>query len=268
MRSDGVAVPTQLNDTLLHIDLKSFQNTPKKRDKVPTMHIDGFIVLTNISGRDIRFFIKNPHDVVQSHHARGEFYEPEELSIISEFFPRGGVFVDIGTNVANHTIYVAKFLNPKQVVLFEPNPDAISLLRVNISLNDLTHVVDFSYLGVGLSDAPGKAFPLIPENNLGATRMIDSENANSLSLVCGDDILQHRRVDFIKMDVEGMELRVLHGLKETISRWRPAIFIEIDQENSEDFEVWVERNGYMSVRRFRRYPENENHMIVPVERAV
>ena len=182
------------------------------------MHIDGSIVFTNIFGRDVRFFIKNPYDVVQSHHARGEFYEPEELSIISDFFPRGGVFVDIGANVANHTIYACKFFNPKQVVIFEPNPDAISLLRVNISLNDLTHVVDLSYLGIGLSDASGKAFPVIPQNNLGATRMINSEDANALPLVRGDDMLKHRRIDFIKMDVEGMELRVLHGLEETISR--------------------------------------------------
>jgi FkbM family methyltransferase len=231
------------------------------------MHIDGSIVFTNISGRDVRFFIKNPYDVVQSHHARGEFYEPEELSIISDYFPRGGVFVYIGANVANHTIYVCKFLNPQQVVIFEPNPDAISLLRANISLNDLTHIVDFSHLGVGLSDAPGKAFPLIPQNNLGATRMIDSDDTNALRLVRGDDMLQHRRIDFIKMDVEGMELRVLQGLEETIARWRPAMFIEVDQENAGHFEDWVQCNFYLSVRQFRRYPENENHMIVPIERA-
>ena len=65
------------------------------------MHINGSIIFTNISGLDVRFFVKNPHDVVQSHHARGEFYESEELNIITEFFPRGGVFVDIGTNIAN-----------------------------------------------------------------------------------------------------------------------------------------------------------------------
>jgi FkbM family methyltransferase len=232
------------------------------------MRIDGSIVFTNISGLDVRFFVKNPHDVVQSHHARGEFYESEELSIITEFFPRGGVFIDIGANIANHTIYVCKFLHPKQVIMFEPNPEAISLLRTNISLNDLTHIVDCSHLGVGLSDAPGKAFPMIPRNNLGATRMIDSDDTNALRLVRGDDMLQHRRVDFIKMDVEGMEVRVLYGLAETIARWRTVIFIEVDQGNTGDFEDWVQRNDYVSVRRFRRYPENENYMIVPVERAV
>ena len=140
-----------------------------------TMHIDGSIVFTNISGLDVRFFVRDSHDVVQSHHARGEFYESEELNIISEFFPRGGIFVDIGANVANYTIYVCKFLHPKQVVIFEPNPEAISLLRANISLNDLTHIVDCSYLGVRLSDASGKALPIIPQNNLGAARMIDSD---------------------------------------------------------------------------------------------
>ncbi|HVE20685.1 MAG TPA: FkbM family methyltransferase [Acidocella sp.] len=233
-----------------------------------TSHIDGSIVFTNISGRDVRFFIKNPYDVIQSHHSRGEFYEPEELGIIKDFFPRGGVFVDIGTNVGNHTLYVCKFLNPRQVITFEPNPDAISLLRTNISLNDLTHLVDLSCLGVGLSDAQGKAFPSIPQNNLGATRMIDSDDVSALPLVRGDDMLQHRRIDFIKMDVEGMEVRALHGLEETIARWRPAMFIEVDERNAGDFDSWVQRNGYISAQRFRRYTENENHMIVPIERAV
>ena len=231
------------------------------------MHIDGSIVFANISGRDVRFFVRNSQDVVQSHHVRGEFYEPEELNIIAEFFPRGGVFVDIGANVANHTIYVCKFLRPAQVVLFEPNPEAISLLRANISLNDITHIVDCSHLGVGLSDTPGRAFPLIPQNNLGATRMISTDDADALRLVRGDDLLQRRRVDFIKMDVEGMEIRVLHGLAETIARWRPVMFIEVDQGNTNDFEDWVLRNDYVAVRRFRRYPENENYMILPVERA-
>jgi FkbM family methyltransferase len=232
------------------------------------MHIDGSIVFTNIFGLDVRFFIRNPYDVVQSHHARGEFYEAEELNIISEFFPRGGVFVDVGANVANHTIYVCKFFHPKQVIIFEPNPEAISLLRTNISLNDLTHLVDCSHLGVGLSDAPGKAFPSVPKNNLGATRMIDSHDTNALCLVRGDDHLQNRCVDFIKIDVEGMEVRVLHGLAQTIARWRPTMFIEVDQENTGEFEDWIRRNDYVSVRRFRRYAENENQMIVPIERAV
>lgn len=97
--------------------------------------------------------------------------------------------------------------------------------------------------------------------------MISTDDADALRLVRGDDLLQRRRVDFIKMDVEGMEIRVLHGLAETIARWRPVMFIEVDQGNTNDFEDWVLRNDYVAVRRFRRYPENENYMILPVERA-
>ncbi len=98
--------------------------------------------------------------------------------------------------------------------------------------------------------------------------MIYSDDANALRLVRGDDILQLRPVHFVKMDVEGMEVRVLQGLSETIARWRPVMFIEVDQNNTVDFEGWVQRNDYVAVRRFRRYPENENYVIVPVERAI
>ena len=90
--------------------------------------IDGAIVSNEILGREISFFVTDKDDVIQRWHADGRFYEEEELAIISEFFPRGGVFVDVGANVGNHTIFVAKYLYPKNIILFEPNPQTVPLL--------------------------------------------------------------------------------------------------------------------------------------------
>ena len=230
--------------------------------------IDGTVYSGIIAGKKVRFFVTNKSDLIQSHHAQGRFYEIEELAIIAQFFPRGGVFVDIGTNVGNHTIYVCNYLEPAQVIVIEPNPVAIPILKVNMTLNGLLPLVDLSYLGVGLSDAPARAMAMVPFNNLGGTTMRVIEGSEGLPLVRGDDVLMQRRVDFIKLDVEGMEMRALAGLAGTIAKWRPPIFVEVENGNTDVFQRWLEAFRYVTVRTYRRYPSNENYMIVPAEASV
>lgn len=220
------------------------------------------------SGELIRFFVVDKNDIIQHNHAASRFYEREELRIIGNYFPRGGVYVDIGSNVGNHVVYVCKFLHPSQAILFEPNPPAISILELNIALNGLGPVVDSSHLGVGLADVPGTVRPIIPDGNLGATRLVESDGPDCLQLIKGDQALESRRVDFIKLDVEGMEIRALSGLTRTISRWRPPMFVEVDNANADAFSSWVLANDYAIAESFQRYPQNVNHMVVPVEKHV
>jgi hypothetical protein len=109
--------------------------------------MDGAVCSTSIAGKQVHFFVTNEHDEIQYHHVAGRFYETEELTIIAQFFPRGGVFVDIGANVGNHSIYVCNYLEPLQVVAIEPNPVVIPILKINLALNGLLPLVDLSHLG-------------------------------------------------------------------------------------------------------------------------
>jgi len=230
---------------------------------MPT-HFDGTIVSTTVSGREVQFFVADKGDLIQGRHLAGEFYENEELAIISSRFPRGGVFVDIGANIGNHAIYVAKFLFPSQIILIEPNPPAIAILRVNIAINNLQGLVDLSHIGVGLSDVPGAATITLMPTNLGGARMSASNAPDApLRLVRGDDILFGRRVDFVKIDVEGMELQVLNGLSKTLEKWRPVMFIEVEEAHSAEFLSWVAAHGYQVADRSRRYERIENYLIAP-----
>jgi FkbM family methyltransferase len=228
-------------------------------------NVDGTVCSAQIAGKEVYFFVVNQHDEIQRYHAQGQFYEIEELGIISGCFPRGGVFVDIGANVGNHTIYVCNYLHPTQVIVIEPNPLAIPILKINLALNGLGRQVDLSHLGVGFSDAASIAHALVPKNNLGGAVMRITDQPNGLPLVRGDDILLQRRVDFIKLDVEGMEMPVLAGLAGTIAKWRPAMFIEVENINAEAFQTWIKANNYVTVSRCRRYQINENYMLMPVE---
>jgi FkbM family methyltransferase len=224
--------------------------------------MDGTIVRAEIKGQEISFFVNNAQDVIQRHHRRGQFYERRGLQIIAEHFPPDGVFLDVGANVGNHTIYVAKFLRPRSVIVVELTPPAIFILRSNIALNNLGGVVDASLLGVGFADVEGRVVGRGPKHNLGnAVFTLDSEG--SLRVVPGDSLLADRRIDFVKIDVEGMEMAVLKGLEQTIARNRPALYVEVDDRNAEDFRQWLGANRYRLSKSFRYYETNENFMVMP-----
>lgn len=235
---------------------------PASASAALTVSVNGQVVRAEIWGQPLFFTVVNPQDTIQKHHAAGAFYEPEELDIIRRWCPMGAVFVDIGANVGNHALFAAKFLQPARVILFEPNPDAVAILQSNLGLNGVLGVCDLSHLGIGLSDQSRDGLSMRARPmNLGGGKI--SEEAGDVSLRRGDDFLLDAAPDFIKIDVEGMEMQVLSGLQQTIDRHRPTLFVEVDNENRTTFDAWVEANRYVSRASHRRYKANENLLLVP-----
>lgn len=226
----------------------------------------GQVVRSVIHGQPVQFFIANPRDTIQRVHATGQFYEPEELDIIRRWCPPGATFCDIGSNVGNHAIYALKFLHAARVILFEPNPDAIAILLTNLGLNGLLPRCETAHLGLGLSDhtAEGKSMA-VNDRNLGGGHIVDAAEpaGGGIALRRGDDLLANESPDFLKIDVEGMEMAVLSGLSGLIARCRPTIFVEVDNRNRDAFLQWVSDNHYAARTTFRRYRANENFLLIP-----
>ncbi|WP_439122438.1 FkbM family methyltransferase [Marivita sp.] len=220
------------------------------------------VIRTSVFGETVFFSIGTPRDFIQkNYHSKGVFYEMEELEIIRRAFQPGGRFIDIGANVGNHALFVAKFLSPSEVVVVEPNPVAYNVLFSNVLLNQLDDVFDMNWIGYGISDDPNATFGMaFRKGNVGAGRMV--AGSGDITTVRVDDVVGDRHADFIKIDVEGMEMQVLNSMEATIERCRPRIFVEVDENNRAAFEAWVEVSDYTSVQRFKRYPENENHLLV------
>lgn len=226
----------------------------------------GEVVTSSIRGEEIHFFVVNPNDVIQKQHFSGCFYEEEELEIMSGVFPTGGAYIDIGANVGNHALFVSKFLRPGEVTVFEPHPEAIDILRINLLINGLQEKVDRSFLGVGLSDEDGWAKVNSPDiDNLGGTQLLSGTASGTVPLVRGDSVLHGRSVDLLKIDVEGMELHVLKGLTTVIRENRPYIFIEVDNQNRDAFNAWVKAQKYTITTTYTRYAWLENYLLSPLE---
>lgn len=226
------------------------------------VRVPGTFVEAAIAGHTVRFFVHNPADIIQRHHLAGEFYEPEELAIIGRHLGPQSRYLDIGANVGNHVIYACRVLGVRQATVIEPNGQAMVLLRVNLRLNDLQQVVDQSLLGYGLSDRAGRGDMVSHRDNLGGARFEEAA-AGPFELRTGDELLGARDFDFVKIDVEGMELKCLAGLERLIGRCRPALFVEVDNGNAAAFADWCAARGYVVRERFRRYTMNENYLVTP-----
>jgi len=221
----------------------------------------GIVVDAMIEGKRIWFFVEDNSDLIQRYHLKGKFYEAEELALLAPYF-KGGLFVDIGSNVGNHSLYALNFLGAERVIAFEPNPMAYRVLEVNAQLNGFSDRLTIHRKG--LSDAPGRAVVKLPFANIGGG-WLESSDSGEIEIAVGDSILADEPVGFIKIDTEGMELGVLRGLTETVTRHRPPIFVEVMDKQIPEFEAWCASMQYRTEQTYKRYPENTNYLVVPAD---
>jgi FkbM family methyltransferase len=215
-----------------------------------------------VHGRVMHFATTVERDPIQRNHREGRFYEEVELEAMKRVLPFGGTFVDIGANVGNHGLYAAAFLGAR-VIPFEPNPPALRLLIANVLMNGLEGRFDLAHLGIGLSDRAEEGYGIAArERNLGGAQMQPGQGA--LVVLPGDLVLAGLTPHLVKIDVEGMEMRVLDGLAATLARARPWLMVEVDEGNEAPFHAWVERHAYAVDLTHQRYKANRNYVLRPL----
>jgi FkbM family methyltransferase len=147
--------------------------------------------------------------------------------VIARHLGRDMTAIDVGANVGYHTLRMARQVGPGgQVIAIEPAPKAGARLRRNLALNDWTNVA-IVVAALGDHDIESAELRLqssYPLSGRGAAEAVRVRVARLDSLV-----LEHqlRRVDFIKIDVDGQEAKVLRGSVETLTRFRPPVFFEL-----------------------------------------
>ena len=153
-------------------------------------------------------------------------YEKEQLNKIKNIIKnkKKRIFLDIGANIGNHSIFFSNFF--EKVISFEPHPKIFRVLKFNTEKYKnieifnlaLTDRKNFVYLRDFLS------------TNMGG----NSLHKNGKFKVQGnrfDNIMYSKKIDFIKIDVEGHEYRVLTGMKKILINNNPILMYELDAKN-------------------------------------
>lgn len=181
----------------------------------------------------------------------------DSLLMAARLLKPGDHVVDVGGNIGYFTaLFAAMVGSTGRVDVFEPVPANLSYLRRNVAALDNVEVVECA-----LSDDVGEA-DFFVEHLTGQNSSLVGDYAplqrNSVKagvaprvekVVVATDTLDHRyartdRLDFVKIDVEGGELRVLRGGLDALRRLRPILLLEISM-NHEEIACILQQAGYV-----------------------
>lgn len=159
----------------------------------------------------------------------------EEQEHFFSSIPSGSVVLDAGANIGSTMLRFSRAVGPHgRVIGFEPDPKSYLRCQRNIFLNSLFNV---TLEQIALGEEAGFArLSVVDERNPGMNRILPAaeENAAPVELTTIDDYLEKNgilKIDAIKIDVEGFELKVLRGAERTIERSRPRILLEASEPN-------------------------------------
>ena len=147
------------------------------------------------------------------------------------------VIFDIGGHSGQYARLLARLAKRGRVYSFEPSGYSQSILNFAIKVNGFENI---DVIPQGLGDAPGTMTLSTPIKSygtfkyglahLGERAINEAGHQEEVALTTIDDFATEaglKRLDFIKMDVEGWEYRILLGGTKTIQRYRPIMMIEL-----------------------------------------
>lgn len=167
------------------------------------------------------------------------------------------VCIDVGANIGSMSIFMMA-LKAKKVLAFEPGPSYEKFCK-NIKLNNLENkIIPINY-GLNLEN---ERFVWNEVGNhlngyltsLG-TKITNENQKNIVETIKLDEYLHknnEKKVDFIKYDIEGMEVKAIMGSKKTIVDYKPIIVVEIQEGSSKFF-------GYDCVNPIFKYLYSQNY---------
>lgn len=188
--------------------------------------------------------------------AMGGDYEQEDFDYIIDNIHDGDNILDIGGNAGIFSLNIAKNDVNCNIYSFEPLPSTYEKMQANFKLNPALSEKIKSF-NVGMSNTIGKTIFYLPGASEAASmRDIDDEYykvksdengqwgtvEESQQIECTIDTVDNfcmnndiSKVDVLKCDVEGAELFVLQGAKETLIKDKPLVYCEMLRKHAKRF---------------------------------
>lgn len=204
-----------------------------KENEFSTVELDGFKMELDSEEYIDRTILKT------------RIFEPVTTRWVRETVKSGSTVIDIGANIGFFTMLAASLTGPNgRVVAVEPTAYAMHRLQRNCAVNGFHHVQMFKCaLGretryavditfdpkeyLSGSDTSMRSSWRTMEGGIGSSHagLRDFCDFIPLDLFCAREMLDF--IDLIKIDVDGHELTVLEGARNTIASLRPTLILEI-----------------------------------------
>ncbi len=200
------------------------------------------------------FMLLDKSDKVDLNLLCGGFWEEDRIEYLKElvlkFRQKGqrAVFLDIGSHGALYSVVLNKYVNFDRIIAFEPEPVGVAQITANAMMNDIWDKLEIIQKAVSSSRGVSK-FVVAHESNRGQSRLVgshshDFENIIDVDVISVDEFLKESNALLIaKIDVEGHEIEVIKGMKNTIRSNYIIIQVEINDFLSDAVEKLLEPLG-------------------------
>jgi FkbM family methyltransferase len=205
--------------------------------------------------------------------------EKHFVKLVEYLLGSSSVALDLGGNIGTHSITMSKLVKEGEVITFEPQSLTFSILQNNLLLNKCKNVTSYRF---ACSDENYKTISMQPFNfvtepgddyiNNGALRVDLNSFVGDLTLTRTIDSFNFEKLDFIKIDIQGSEVKALRGARSTISKFKPYMFLEIEEihlqamrSSSKELIELVLSYQYVLYRIENNYPCD--HICVPLEKV-
>ena len=239
-------------------------NIQKKTAFVLISTNHGTMIINKNDYRDYKYEGKNVRNGVGYQLLETSNYEQQEIDFTigilnsrKRHYGDGVVVIDCGANIGILSIEWGRFMTGwGRVISFEAQAKIFYAFAGNIALNNCLNIDAFhAAVGdkVGTMNIPEPDY-LVPSsygsldleerpNNMFIGQEIDYNKTISVDLKTIDS-LNLERLDFIKIDVEGMEEAVIDGASNTLKKLKPIIFVEVLKSDSEKIHKNLKTFGY------------------------
>ena len=201
----------------------------------------------------------------------GEFSEIE-LSLMSKFIMKDDVVFDIGSNIGAFTVPFAKKVGELgQVYAFEPQKVIHDLLQDNVNKNKLKNVKLFNVgMGEKKEELELNEIDYSKVGNFGGVSFkYDSSSFTKniknkkykVKITNLNEFMEIEKCNFMKIDVELMELEILKGGKNFLKKFRPILWIENHQFYPNEINKFLLENDYNAYWAYSNMFNESNYFI-------
>jgi FkbM family methyltransferase len=184
---------------------------------------------------------------------QGKDRKHETMLLLQALIRKGDYVIEIGGHIGYISLYLAHLVGLQgRITVFEPGPDNLPYLQKNTAADPRISVVEKAvtdYIGTarlyidklsGQNNSLIADYKILMENQEHA--YLGSEDANFVKVSCTtlDDFLNQvpeTAPAFVKIDVEGAELQVLTGMKETLKAQNLALMVEVHENAAAVFSL-------------------------------